>query len=147
MHLRFATLEDVGDILVELRKFDEFCGFKKSLYDEKITHSVVESFVTNNQFWVMYDGDKLAGFICGLLSPHVMNPEVKVFYEVLWWVTEGYRRKSGVGTLLFNEFQEFGEANADMIVVTSEDVSPIPDTFFLHKGFKLKERAFLKEMN
>jgi len=52
-----------------------------------------------------------------------------------------------VGLMLLEEFTDWGKRNADWISFSLEDKSPVKDTTLTKRGFRLKERSFILEVN
>ena len=135
-------------ILVQLRDFAAFYGTKRSLFpdDPVVARSVVTNLVAHHVFFVATVKGELAGFICGFLTPHIFNPSIRILTEALWWVTPEHRGTQ-VGAKLFAKFIEHGEAYADWISMTLEEKSPVNPATLERRGFKLHERAFLREVH
>lgn len=147
--IRKATLSDLPEVLEHLEEFDKFYNSKTSLYKNKENATRFTSdFIENHLFLVAEEDEnkKVIGFITGLICPHIYNPEIMTLVEAFWWIDPS-KRNLGVGTELFNSFKKFGEDNVDWVICNIEDDSPIKDEFFLKRGFKLKEKSFLLEVN
>lgn len=131
----------------ELEKFAEFFGTKRSLLGSADSAwSGLTALIQNHLFIIAErDGVGPVGFISGMLSPHIFNPEITVLAETFWWVAEEHRG-SRAGFMLFQEFKKFGAENADWVLFTLEEKSPVSDEFLLKNGFRLQERSFLMEM-
>jgi hypothetical protein len=145
--VRAANINDLDEILVHLKEFAKFYKSKKSLYgeDEQFSSNLIKGFIENHVFFVAVRDDKVVGFICGIVLPHAYNPKISTLTELFWWVQED-ARSSRAGTLLLNEFIDYGKKNVDWIICTLEDDSPVSDSTFLKRGFRLKERSFLLEV-
>lgn len=145
--IRLATVDDVEWMFECCKEFAAFYGSKISLaakpeYGKQFLTEIVEKhFVRIGT----RDGVR-AGFIAGLVAPHHFNPDIIQLTELLWWVPPMYRH-TGIGMQLFDSFMVFGEDHCDWVTFTLEDNSPIKDTFLLKRGFRMKERAYIKECN
>lgn len=148
--IRPATADDVTWLLEQLRDFDKFFGGKRSLFpsDPAVARAVVAELVDQHPFFVAQreDTDVRLGFIAGALAPHPYNPELVVLSELFWWVDPLFRRSSSAGARLLDHFVRFGQANADWIQMTLEAQSPIDAGALERRGFVLKERTFLFEV-
>lgn len=145
--IRRAVESDIESILVELKKFSDFFDSKYQLFgdDQEYNRSLILNLLTNHLFLVAeLDGD-MAGFIAGLIAPHILNPSIKVLSELFWWVKPEHR-ETKVGGSLFKEFEKYGEDNCQWIVMIIESISPVKPESFLSRGYKLKEQAFLREV-
>lgn len=145
--VRRAQPSDMDWITGELRAFDRFYGSTKSLFgNAEYVRTTLEALIAQHVFLIAErDGNRM-GFIAGLLTPHFFNPELKVLTEMLWWVPPAHRG-SRAGLLLLNEYIRIGEESADWILMTLEDRSPIAERSLIKRGFHLKERSFLMEVN
>lgn len=86
------------------------------------------------------------GFIGGVFTQHVFNPEIRVLSESFWWVAPEYRG-TRAGLLLLNEFVAFGKANAHWVSVGIEEKSPIHERCLTKRGFKVLEKNYLLEVS
>jgi hypothetical protein len=149
IHVRRATGDDADWILGQLREFSHFFGTKHPLFpsDADVAASIVHAMIANLVFFIAVDHRTLEpqGFIAGAVGPHPMNPELKTFAEVFWWVTPS-RRGSSAGARLLERFVEFGRANAQWVIMTLEAKSPVDPASLERRGFRLHERAYLMEV-
>lgn len=143
--IRRAFDGDVDWLFQECEAFAKFYGSKISLAGNPDYGKMFLKNLVNNHFVRIGMKDNVrAGFMAGMITPHHFNPNIKQLIELLWWVPEAYRC-TGVGMMLFDEFMDFGKANANWITFTLEEISPIKDTFLLKRGFRLTEKAYLME--
>ncbi len=146
--VRRATLNDMEWLVQELRKFAVFYNSKHSLFghDQFVREGL--AVMIDKHYVVIADKEGVGpvGFIAALMVPHIFNPLIRCLTEAFWWVQEEYRNTSRAGFLLLKAFMEFGKQNADWILCTIEEVSPINPEALLKRGFKLKERNFLLEV-
>jgi len=147
--IRKATLEDLPDIMEELKNFDKFYDSKKKLYrDDETTSAVIGGLIENHVFFVAENNrtERVVGFISGLFCPHMYNPDIMTLVETFWWVNPEYRN-TRAGLQLLNAYVDYGKENADWIICTIEADSPVNEKSFYKRGFKLKERSFLMEVH
>jgi len=142
-----ATLDDVPEILEELKAFSKFFGTKHELFgDYDYAEKVIQSFIKDHVFLIASKASgELIGLISGIIMPHQYNPKIMTLVESFWWVKEKYRG-SKAGLKLLEEFITFGKENADWVVMTLEHDSPISDKCLLKRGFKPKEQSYLLEV-
>lgn len=152
INIRKATPDDVAWMMPELRKFAKFTQSKYDLFpeDESYIRAGFGNLILNHIVLVaeILDAEGKSegiGFIAGMYSAHAFNPAIQTLIEMFWWVKEEYRNHKA-GLLLFNEFVAVGEASANWIIFTLETVSPVNDEILFRRGFKLKERNYLKEI-
>lgn len=144
--IRDANLNDLDKLLSELKSFASFYGTKLSLFgDVGYSKSALSAMIQDHLFLVCEKEDDIVGFISGLRSPHIYNPEIKVITESFWWVNEEYRG-SRAGLKLLDSFIERAKQEADWVICTLEDNSPVRDDVFIRRGFRPVERSFLLEV-
>lgn len=144
--VRKADLTDMGWMLGQLKEFAKFFGTKKSIYrNDAFVQQIITTVI---QHHIMLVAEKknvgLVGLIGGYLIPHHFNPDIRVLSEAFWWVDEKYRG-GRAALMLLNEFQKFGEKNADWISFTLEAHSPVNERALIKRGFHLHEKQYLLE--
>jgi len=147
--IRAAKHEDLPGILAELKEFAKFYNSKTSLFGDEDHAKKFISKVIDDHFFIVAvspDDNGILGFISGMIFPHIYNPAIMTLVESFWWVKPDFRTGK-IGKHLLDEFVEYGKANADWIITTLEDESPVNDSVFLNRGFKNKERNFILEVN
>lgn len=146
--LRQATIEDLPQILDELKEFAKFYKSKISLFkDQETSEKIITSFIKEHLFIVAHNGNgDFCGFISGMVLPHIYNPDIVTLVESFWWVKPEHRGTKA-GALLLNAFIDFGKEHVDWIIATIEDDSPVNEDVFLKRGFRLKEKSYLMEVN
>lgn len=148
MQTRHATLNDLPFILEQLWAFNDFCNTKHSLIpiEEGKATEIVAGLIQNAYFIVIETyGGKTIGFICGVLHPHMLNPEIMVLTELFWWVMPE-ARGTMAGAQLFIEFEAYGRRHANWIIMTLEHNSPVNPESLEKRDFHLKERNYLLEV-
>jgi len=144
--VRHAQPGDIDWIVNELRDFSDFFGTEYNMFED-------EAYAVEKMLWIIKDqiafvaekDEELLGFIAGLVTPHLFNPNIIWLTEMFWWVPEEHRH-SRAGLLLLNEFVDWGKENANWITLGLENSSPIKTESLAKRGFKLHERAFLMEV-
>lgn len=143
---RKGKLEDVSWIMDELREFALFYNTKKNLFpSDNFALNKIAELVTDHVSYVAYADEDPAGFIIGLFTPHLFNPEIRVLHELFWWVVPRYRG-SRAGYMLLEDFMKYGEENADWINFSLEKQSPVKESVLLSRGFHHHETNYLKEI-
>lgn len=146
MWIRDAKVDDIDWLMEQVRDFAKFYGTKANMAgNEEYGRKYLKHLMGYHFFKIAETQSGVrAGFIVGLISKHHFNPDLEVMTELLWWVPENLRH-TGAGKKLFDAFMEYGENNVNLISFTLEDNTPLEDEFLLKRGFRLKERAFIKE--
>ena len=141
--LREAVHSDIDWILTELKLFAEFYGSQHSLFsdDDGYNRSLIKQIIDGHYFVVSENDGVPSGFIAGMISPHLFNPKIKTFTELFWWVKSEFRGTKA-GSMLLNEFIEFGK-DYDWTIMTLENDSPVSPESILKRGFKYKEQSFI----
>lgn len=148
MQTRPANLDDLPWLLDQLWAFDVFCNTKHSLIpmQEGSATLIVANLIETAYFQIVETTvGKSVGFICGVLTPHMLNPDIVVLTELFWWVMPEYRG-SHAGSRLFIEFEQYGKKHADWVIMTLEENSPVRPESLEKRGFRLKERNYLLEV-
>lgn len=84
------------------------------------------------------------GFLVGLLSPHVLDPEIATLIEVLWWVAP-YARRTRAATELLDAYLAYGREYADWILLTTGPASAVGHRSLARRGFHTHETTYLCE--
>jgi hypothetical protein len=144
--VRPADGEDIPWMLNELQSFADFLDTAYPMFPS-LDHArtVLDALITQHVVFVAEDDGELRGFIAGLLAPHHFNPSVMTLTELLWWVTVEYRG-SRAGALLLQAFLDHGRREANWIIMTLEDKSPVKADGLLKRGFVPFEHNYLCEV-
>jgi len=144
--VRRAEQKDLDWLVSELQKFATFFDSVHSMFDETHWRQGLSGMIESHLVLVAEkEGVGLIGLIAGFVCPHPFNPKIRVLSESFWWVTESHRQ-SRAGAMLLAEYMKWGEANCQWILMALEANSPVNEETLLKRGFRLKERAYLKEV-
>jgi RimJ/RimL family protein N-acetyltransferase len=146
--VRPAQFDDINWLVRELGRFDQFFGGKRPLLeDEDYARGVLIQMIEKH-FMLIAEREDAGpiGFIGGIVTPHLFNPNIRVLGELFWWVQPEYRG-TRAGLMLLNEFTAWGKANVDWLTIALEDHSPVSDRSILKRGFKPKEKSYLLEVS
>lgn len=145
--IRPATEGDLDWLICQLKSFSSYFGTKKSLFgDEEFARAGMQTMLTSHLVLIaesVIDGP--VGFIAGVVTPHLFNPQIRVLAETFWWVAES-RRGSRASLLLLEEFIKWGKANADWVTFALEHRTPVKESSLIRRGFHLQEKSFLLEV-
>lgn len=148
--VRLARLEDAPWFLQQVIDFDRaFRRGKISLVpsDPDVARDAIVALLTDASFITFIaerDGERV-GLIVGHCGPHFYNPEIMQLTELLWWVplTE---RGSLAGGRLLDAYIKWGRVNADLIVMTLNEHTPIHQATLERRGFVLTEHHYHMEV-
>lgn len=148
--IRLGRADDAPWMLEELHAFD--AAFRRGKFSlipssEDVAKDAVLALLTNSAFVTFIaerDGERI-GFIVGHLGPHFYNPEFIQLTELLWWVPP-QERGSLAGGRLLDAYVKWGRVNADLIVMTLNEHTPIHQTTLERRGFTLTEHHYHLEV-
>lgn len=151
--VRPATPADLDWIIEQLRHLSDFFGTDRPLFeDEALARRGIPVLMRDHLFLVAdHEVQGPVGLIAGMLTPHVLNPRIAVLSEILWWV-EGSAElvtnpfRAYVGLRLLDAFTDWGNQNADWVIFSLQNRSPVGEHALLRRGFHLQERKFLLEV-
>lgn len=149
--IRTPTHDDLPWLAAQCRLFDTFFNAKHSLIPKEpgALEAQLRGFIDNPTSFPWWIADRPSvgpvGFIGGALHDHLFNPAVRVLSELFWWVTPS-ERGGRAGFMLLSTFTLFGQANADMVVMTLESNSPVKFGTLEHFGYRVKETNFILEV-
>jgi hypothetical protein len=129
-------------------QFANFMGTRHSLFhpDKELRRHIFKSLMDDHLFITAIgaeDGEYM-GFCAGVITPHMLNPDLKVLQEVFWWVAEG-KRHSRAGLMLLRAFKEWGRQNVDWVFFSIQHNTPLREEALTRRGFRLQERFYLYE--
>lgn len=84
------------------------------------------------------------GVAAAVLQPHLFNPNVSVFVELMWWVEED-KRKSRAGLILLDALDTIGRKVADYSSIATEAKSQLNEKTLIKRGFKKQELAYIRK--
>ena len=147
--IREAVIDDIPALMEELKAFSDFYKTKMPMFrDEGHSSKVLTTIIENHLFYVAVKdvGERhdLVGFIAGYFMPHIYNPDIATLTECFWWTRPEHRR-SGIGLELLEMYIQFGKKNANWILMTLEDDTPVDPALLISRGFRLKETNYIME--
>lgn len=143
--VRKAKVEDISWLVAECEEFSKFFDSKIALYNPEHLGHVFEVLIDSHLIFVSEVRGERSGFIAGLYTSHFLNPNITTLTEILYWVCPQYRG-SRSALMLLNAFNEWGADHADLIAMTIEDKSPMREESLFKRGYRLKEKAFIREI-
>jgi RimJ/RimL family protein N-acetyltransferase len=141
MNIRLANELDLPWIAGELHAFAEAVGLAR-LFDASYAPSGLRHLMTHHVLLIAEREGARLGMMGGLVTPHLMNPSVRVLCETFWWVSPQHRGTSA-GLRLLNAFLDWGKSHVDMVTMTLECNSPVREETLFKRDFKLQERSYV----
>lgn len=147
MDIRDATLDDIEWIMPELKRFERAYNPMHRLWpDEAYAIRFLRMLIENHVFKVAENKSGPVGFVAGLLSPHLYNPEVLCLIELFWWVIP--EKRGGIAaSKLMDSFIEAGRSHkAQLINFSFNDSTKANPKHLMKRGFRLREQTFILEI-
>ena len=141
--MKIATIEDLPEVLEMSKQFMSSTGYQK-YSDEQTISNLIEAIVTGPQDAMIILLIPGVGFLAGQSSPFAFGPHL-LASEVAWWVNED-QRKTGAGSELVDAFEYWAKNIARCTIITLTSLDDIVGKFYEKKGYKLYERAYMKEL-
>lgn len=141
--MKIATIDDVDDVLEMGMKFLKKTGYTK-YSDEQNIRNLIETVVTGRQDQMIILLEPGVGFIAGQVTPFVFGPHY-IASEIAWWINEEHR-KDGAGAELLEAFEYWAKNVAGCTMITLTSLDPKVGKIYEKKGYKLYERAYMKEL-
>ena len=146
--LRPATHEDIDSIAPMLDGVQELLGTTYALVpkDGEKRRECLKSLIDRYVFIVAEKSGEITGFVCMLLTKHVLNPDILAAYEGLYWV-EPKHRGTKVGVVLMDvAVKVCKERGCQWIWWASPKDGIAPANALARRGFKEQERQWLLEV-
>jgi RimJ/RimL family protein N-acetyltransferase len=148
VRVRRARVDDLPWALEECRRLAQFYRIQRvSLFpaDAREAAALLRTLMEHHLFLVAERDGVPLGLITGSVSAHPCNQVVRVLGELFWWVSEQHRG-SRAGLMLLDAFLEWGEANADLVVVgTIAGRTNIGAASMRRRGLHAHELSYVRE--
>ena len=141
--MKIATIDDLPEVLDMSMKFMATTGYTK-YSDEQTISNLIETIVTGPQDTMIILLLPGVGFLAGQASPFVFGQGI-IASEIAWWINED-QRKSGAGVELVEAFEYWAENVAGCSLISLTGLDDSIGKFYEKKGYKLYERAYMKEL-
>lgn len=142
--VRPAEGEDIPWMMDQLKAFDSFADFPLPLFpDTEQASGFLDNLIATQPVFVSEKEGELTGFIAGFIHPHMYNPSLTVLTELLWWVAPDHRGGRS-GALLFQAFEDLGNREADVVIMTIEHSSPVNPLTLQKRGYNPCEYSFAR---
>lgn len=142
MSLKLATMDDLNTVYNMALRFAEKSGYEGLMDPEKI-HSIVKDFLSSPKEEKIIILHGLDGMIAGMKVPFTFGTTY-IASEVAWWVEPKARTKL-IGSDLLRAFEAWGKkVGCNFVAMSCLDDKVAK--FYEKNFYKLKERAYLKEL-
>lgn len=146
VYIRRGDLKDIDWMVAQLKEFSRYYGSKRALFgDEAYARNGLVETIKKHLVLVAEKDGAPVGFIAGLVSPHLYNPEIRILCELFWWVMPGHRG-GRASPMLLDAFVEWGKEHADWITFGTTEKTPIKESSLIRRGFHLQETSYLMEV-
>lgn len=105
--------------------------------------------IENHLFLIAEDCDgRQLGFLCGLITPHYLYPEVLALTELVFWVDHSFGLPAKRAALeLLDYYTSWGRENCDSIAFTSAHFTNINRRSLEKRGYSERETTYVIEVN
>lgn len=141
--MKIATIDDLPEVLEMSMKFMASTGYTE-YSDEQNIRNLIESIVTGRQDQMIILLKPGVGFVAGQATPFAFGPHY-LASEIAWWINEEHR-KDGAGAELLEAFEYWAKNVAGCTIITLTSLDDTVGKFYEKKGYKLYERAYMKEL-
>lgn len=149
--IRPATRDDVPALLTMGRSFiqySEYRAINDHVTDEQLTNGI-SAVIDCGVSFVAVDGERITGFILGVVGPLWFATHIQTAVELAWWVDPAYRGMAGIR--LMRAFEDEAKrrglkyvAMSDL-VMNGRDETPAARILGI-MGYTLTERMHSKEI-
>ena len=143
MNLRIATEEDMEMLKHYSINFLSTIEYK-NYYDKETLDSLILDILKapkDKYMCLIAEGGMIAGFA----QPFLFNKDILVASEIAWWV-EPDMRGTGLGQELLEGFEYWAKEKAGCKLVTMVSLDETLGKFYEKNGYKLYERAYMKDL-
>lgn len=116
---------------------------RPELVDIETIQSLCSQMEAQGSGWVVKANGEPVGALGGLITNNLFNPRFKQLVELFWYVLPDHRN-TRAGVLLFNEFNKFGEENANEATLSLLTSSEVNIGSMEKRGFEFTEFGFVK---
>lgn len=141
--MKIATKEDHDEVLNMAFKFMSHTGYTEYSNEETISN-LINTILTGEQNSMIILLKPGVGFLAGMSSPFAFGPHF-IASEIAWWINED-KRKTGAGAELVEAFEYWAKNVASCTLITLTGLDDDIGKFYEKKGYKLYERAYMKEL-
>lgn len=148
--VRRAKASDDPWLLEAMRDFETEADFVRSVMSasDDVTRARIRWVEENHLFLVaqLTTTGENVGFCAGVVMPHIFNPELKSFHELLWWVQPRHRGSSAAAMLLLEAVAWARESGAGWIWWSLANCTRIKGSSLAKLGFEFREAHYLLEV-
>lgn len=141
--MKIATHEDFEEIKSMSMEFLTHTGYTEYSNEETISN-LINNLLSGKQNEMIILLEPGAGMLVGMSSPFVFGPHF-IASEIAWWVNPD-KRDTGIGNELIQAFEYWAKNIAGCTLITLTSLDDSVGKFYEKKGYKLHERAYMKEL-
>ena len=134
-----ANTEDLINLIMEFGEEYKLPGGCSRCSVESVIDLVISDGIG---LVAMRDG-KIAGAVAGVTHRNPFNSEIKMLTEVFWYVRKEYRGKMVGGGLLAGYLDQAEKSGANIAMTLLDTTIGIEENF-VKRGFRLREKTFIK---
>lgn len=115
--------------------------------DEASTYELYESLVTNGFVLLAEEDEQVFGMLGCLYSPFVLNTNIMLATELMWWVDPEHRKSPASLGLMHAAEEEAKEAGCRSITMSKLSTSPaVVARIYEANGYVEQDSSFVKEL-
>lgn len=152
LEFKLATKKDIDQIIPLCQNFHKASPYKDYDFDIPKVQKVIKDLLldpTRATIILAVNSGTVIGVIGGAATELLLSQEL-ICTELMWWVEEEYRGTT-IGFQLLEAYEYWAKniARAKIIQVAALDTkhSSQLETYYKSKGYKLSEKAFIKEID
>jgi len=141
--MKIATLDDLQEIKDMAARFLAVTGYA-NYSDEETIENLIVGMLTGRQDEKIILLKPGIGMLAGISSPFIFGPHL-IASEIAWWI-EPEKRGQKDGVELVEAFEYWAKFKAACAIITLTSLDDKVGKFYESRGYKLHERAYMKEI-
>lgn len=134
-----ADSEDLINLIME---FGEEYGLPGGC-ERYAVCNVIDMIIDDGVGLVAFRDGEIAGAVGGILHNNPFNSNIKMLTETFWYVRKKYRGKMVGGGLLAGYLDQAEKSGANIAMTLLDTTIGIEENF-VKRGFRLREKTFIK---
>lgn len=114
---------------------------RPELYNPLQLNLLLKKVISDGTGLICWKGGERVGLVCGIKTPHFLNPSHVTLTELIWYIKPSHRRTRAT-VLLLRGFKELVTQHADEGIFTLMMDTEISNESMSKFGFKPLERNF-----
>ena len=140
LRIRRAVQRDIEGIADCAERFFEYAQYEEKFdmpFDRASFKEMVERYIKDGICILTVDKEKVVGGICGMIAPWGYNKNIKLGYELFYWMDKEHRGRTAIK--MFDRYER------EVISQGARSVMVQPETFLTDKVGRLYERRGYKK--